>query len=631
MTHTVRSRLPAILSGVLAVVLACGGTGTPPATGPDPGEPGPGPASTSIPALQGSAHVSPMLDRDVEVTGVVTARRGPGFHLQDPVGDGDPATSDAVLVTGAGAAPSVGDRVRVTGAVDERRPGEPEDENLTVTVIRASGTEVLETGVPLPEPVRLGDGGRLPPELRVIDPDELPVDLADPDEAAATPFEPGEDGIDFYESLEAMRVRVDRPVATSPVERFGSGEATIWTLAERGEHVTPDDARTYRGGILLATDADNRGDHNPERIAIRIEPGTTPGEVPETSVGAELSEVIGVLSYAFGNYGVVSTGAVEVVEPAGPVDEATELVGDGGRVTVATYNVLNLNPLPETADRMDRLGRQIAGALGAPDVVALQEIQDENGTRGGQGDTETDADATLRELVDAVARAGGPAYEFADIAPEPNSSGGAPGGNIRNAFLWRTDRVEMVDLTSVTPEVLEAVGARDPAAFEGGRNPLAATFAFGGRRFTVVNNHFSSRFGSTPVFGAVHPFEQAGEEAREAQSRAVHDYVEHLLAEDAGEGVVVLGDLNTFEHTDDLTRLLTGSGEGILENLVCEVPRSERYSYNFEGNSQTLDHVFVTEGLRAGAGADLVHLNADVPAAAAASDHDPMVVRLAVP
>ena len=618
-------------AAALAVALACGGNAGPMGAAPPDGPRNP-PAARSIPDIQGASHVSPLLGREVVAEGVVTALRSDGFHLQDPEGDGDPATSDAVLVTGDVEPPSVGDRLRVTGTVAEAVPGEPEDRNLPVTVLRASEAERLSADEPLPAPVRLGEEGRLPPEVTVISPDELPVDLAEPDEAASNPFEPAREGIDFYESLEAMRVTAVRPVAVSPVERFGGEEAEVWTLVERGEHVTPDDARTFRGGILLATDADNRGDHNPERVLLRTEPGTTPGlPVADVRTGAELADVTGVVGYGHGSYAVVATTPLEVTAPAGVSPETTALDGGSGRVTVATYNVLNLNPLPENEDRMERLGRHVADRLGAPDVLALQEIQDGNGTRGGEEDTRTDATATLRALVDAIAGAGGPEYEFVDVAPEPNSSGGAPGGNIRNAFLWRPDRVELTELRAVTPAVLEEAGARDPAAFGGGRDPLAGTFSFGGRRFTVVNNHFSSRFGSSPVFGAVHPFVQAAEEIREAQSRAVHDYVAHRLEEGAGAGVVVAGDLNTFEFTDDLERLLPGPGVGILENLVRRVPADERYSYNFQGNAQVLDHVFTTPGLADGAAADVVHLNADVPAEEAASDHEPVLVRLEVP
>ena len=68
-------------------------------------------------------------------------------------------------------------------------------------------------------------------------------------------------------------------------------------------------------------------------------------------------------------------------------------------------------------------------------------------------------------------------------------------------------------------------------------------------------------------------------------------------------------------------------GRGPLAPLA---PRGRRYSYNYEGNSQTLDHVFVTRALRDGAEVEYVHLNADYPAlpGATASDHDPLVARV---
>ena len=282
---------------------------------------------------------------------------------------------------------------------------------------------------------------------------------------------------------------------------------------------------------------------------------------------------------------------------------------------------------------MERIGRQITERLKGPDVVALQEIQDENGTRGGEENRETEATGTLRALADAVEAAGGPDYEFVEVAPEPNTSGGVPGGNIRNAFLYDPERVERVEVTSLTPRELREVGTRDPGAFAGGRDPLAVTFSADGRLFTVVNNHFTSRAGSTHVFGAVHPFVQEGEEEREAQSRAVHDWVTHRLEERPEMPVLVAGDLNTFEFTDDLSRILPGEGdEGILTNLLRQVPEDERYTYIFEGNSQALDHIFVSRDVADGARVDVVHLNSIFSyGGRAASDHDPVVASVPLP
>jgi predicted extracellular nuclease len=158
---------------------------------------------------------------------------------------------------------------------------------------------------------------------------------------------------------------------------------------------------------------------------------------------------------------------------------------------------------------------------------------------------------------------------------------------------------------------------------------LEGVFEFRGRRISVVGNHLSSRFGSTPVFGAIQPFVQAGEAARAAQVRALHDYVAHLLAADPDAQVAVLGDMNTFEFSDELAELLPGSLPA-LHSLMPMIPPAERYSYNHEGNSQALDHVFVSRALLRGAELDVVHLNTDFPAVPGrtASDHEPLVARL---
>ena len=624
------SPLPAAVLLILPILAAgCGGSPSSQTSGDDR-DPSAEPVAAEAYRIQGEGHHSPLAGEDVSTVGVVTAVDSGRFYLQAPEGDGNPATSDGLLVeSGSVAAPSRGDSVRVTGTVEEHVPGGEESENLSVTRVDAASVDVLAEGAALPPAVRLGSGGRIPPQERVIGEEELPVDLQDPDEARSNPFDPDGEGIDFYESLEGMRVTVVGPVVVSPTETFDEGEGELWTLVEGGAHVTPDDARTAAGGIRLQPHPDNRGDHNPERVQVQFDPEMYPASVPVLAVGSTLSDVYGVMGYSFGNFEVYATREVQA-DPSGLVPDSTSLAGGPDRVTLATYNVLNLNPLPETRERMERLGRHIAVGLNAPDVVALQEIQDANGTEGGEGDLETDATPTLRALVDAVEAAGGPRYAFFDVAPEPNASGGVPGGNIRNAFLYDSTRVARVEVTSLTPEVLRRAGARDPGAFDGSRNPLAATFSFGGDRFTVVDNHFSSRAGSTPVFGALHPFVQAGEEEREAQSRAVHDWVAHRLEASPGERVAVVGDLNTFEFTDDLTELLPGDG-GILSNLVRQVPPDDRYSYIFEGNSQVLDHVFVSDALAAGARIDMVHLNSNLPSERTASDHDPVVASLRVP
>src|SRR5690606_26830708 len=54
--------------------------------------------AVSIPQIQGAAHRSPLEGQPVTTEGIVTTIASNGFYLQDSVGDGDPATSDAIFV-----------------------------------------------------------------------------------------------------------------------------------------------------------------------------------------------------------------------------------------------------------------------------------------------------------------------------------------------------------------------------------------------------------------------------------------------------------------------------------------------------------------------------------------------------
>jgi predicted extracellular nuclease len=289
--------------------------------------------------------------------------------------------------------------------------------------------------------------------------------------------------------------------------------------------------------------------------------------------------------------------------------------------------MLNLNPLPEADEQRATLAGHIVENLGSPDIVALQEIQDNNGTANTG---ETDASETLFALQQAVLDANGPGYEFFDVAPKDGASGGIPGGNIRNAYLYNPDRVTLLDFRSLTPDELAWMGISDPDAFAGTRDPLMAEFKFRGQKVTVINNHLTSRFGSTPVFGGPQPFVQAGEIERESQVTALNEVVNYLIPGLRGNrNIVVLGDLNTFEFTNDLTELLPGVGKKqVLTNLIPTA--DDPYTFIFDGNSQALDHVFVSRGLVRRAELDVVHVNVDFPRVddAFGSDHEPLLLRL---
>ncbi len=587
------------------------------------------PAVRAIYEIQGAGHRSPYNGTEVTTTGVVTAVAFNGYYVQDPIGDADDATSDGIFVFKTGSKPSVGDAVELTDFVSEFVPGGSSTGNLSATQLSFPDITILSSGNPLPAPVVVGSSGRIPPNVLVISPGEEPVDLQDDGQAATNPFNPDVDGIDFYESLEGMLVTVEDPVAVSGVRTFSPFSSEVFTLTNDGANIAPPDARTARGGINLQPDPENRGDQNPERVQIQFDGTLYPGSVPVITVGDRLSDVTGVVGYSFGNFEVNATEIVTVT-PSGLAREVTGLTGTGNRLTVASYNVLNLSALSSDDNQRASLGEQITANLRAPDIVALQEIQDNNGTSGDPN--ETDATLTLQSLVDAIVAAGGPEYVAFDVPPPvPGVSGGAPGSNIRNAYLYNPDRVELESFVSLTPSVLTAAGVSNPDAFMGSRSPLSATFVFKDREITIINNHLTSRFGSNPIFGAFQPFFQAGEDERGAQTEALNEYVNFLLAADQHARIAVVGDMNTFEFHNDLTLGLPGIPP-VLENLLAAMPDDNRYTFNFEGNSQVLDHIFITKSLMASAQFDIVHANVDFPRVdnTVASDHEPIVADLLI-
>ncbi len=589
------------------------------------------PTAATIMEIQGGAHLSPLNGALVATTGVVTAVAFNGFYLQDPVGDGDDNTSDAVFVFAGSDSPDAGDSVSVTGVVSEFIPGGAGTGNLSITQLSVIDLEVLGAGS-LPSPVEIGKGGRQASPTTVISNSELPTNLqTDP-----AVFNPETDTIDFWESLEGMLVEVDRPVTVSATRTFNAFSSEFFTLASWGQGaVAPNNARTNRGGIELQADLQNTGDQNPERIQIQFDGTLYPAEAPALNIDTRLDDVLGVVGYSFGNFEVNAIEEIRVVNDSKLKTETTPFKPLNDQLTLASYNVLNLSGDGSDVGQMATVGAHIAANLAGPDIVALQEIQDDSGENN---DGTTSSAQTLTALIAAIEAAGGPTYVGVDVTPADNTQGGVPGGNIRNAFLYNPERVSLVELQDLNSTVLaDTYGVSDPTAFDGSRIPLLGVFDFpadgSGEQITVINNHFSSRFGSTPIFGGPQPFVQAGEDEREAQATALNEVTDVLLAADGDANIAVVGDLNTFQWTDELLEDLPGS-EPVLTNLAFTSlngnDSDDLYSFVFDGNSQLLDHMFVSDSLLDGSTRfDVVHVNVDFARVSDdfGSDHEPLLAR----
>ena len=573
------------------------------------------PGDVRIHDIQGRSHRSPLSGQSVaNVPGVVTALRSNGCYLQDPVPDGDVATSEAIFVfTGSAPVVAVGDSVLVSGLVQEFRPGGATSANLTQTEIAAPTFTILSHSNALPSPVIIGNGGRIPPS-QTID----AGNCGDIEEVSCI-FDAINDGIDFYESLEGMRVQVNNAVVVGPTS--ASGETPV--VGDFGVNATQ---RTARGGVYVSA-----ADFNPERVILDHQ---LVGAAPSLNVGDTIASVVGVLDYSSGNF------KLQVTQPyfGSPGNLQREITRhqEANQLAIASMNVENLDP-GDGQPKFAALAAQIAVNLASPDIVGLMEIQDNDGaTNNGI----VDASTTLMTLISAIAAAGGPSYSYRQIDPLDGQDGGEPGGNIRVVFLFNPARVSFVDraggtsavATTVidnagTPQLSVSPGRIDPAnpAFANSRKPLAGEFLFNGHKLFVIANHFNAKLGDQPLFGRFQPPVMVSQTQRLQQAQVVHDFVQSILTVDANANVVVLGDLNDYEFSVPLATL-KGT---ILIDLVGQLPADERYTFVFEGNSQVLDHILVSGSLMPAIEYDIVHTNAEFTDQA--SDHDPEVARLHLP
>ena len=306
--------------------------------------------------------------------------------------------------------------------------------------------------------------------------------------------------------------------------------------------------------------------------------------------------------------------------------ETTSLKNSQDVLTVATFNVENLDPKDR---RFDQIAKIIGNNLNAPDVISLIEVQDNNGPIN---DNVVNANQTYQKLIAALKNIGSPAYDFVDIAPSDDQDGGEPGGNIRVGLLFRPNRITLakllrrggsLDAVAITqgPNGLDLSlnpGRIDPTnnAFDQSRKPLATEFIFNDQKLFIIANHFISKLGGSP-----------SDAQRVKQAQIVNEFVAQLLQVDPQANVIVLGDLNDLPDSLPL-KTLEGN---ILENLTVRLPLSDQFSFKFRGNPELIDHLLVSENLSriAQPEIDIVHVN--VGFSKPVSDHDPVIAAFTLP
>lgn len=563
---------------------------------------------TPIAAIQGAGHTSPRVGATVTTRGIVTVVARDGFYLEATTPDGDDATAEGIFVR-TNVTPTVvgGDDVLVLGLVAEEKPTGRADE-LTVTRLLNPTVTLISPGNPLPEPTVIGRGGRVPP-AQVIDDDAL------------ASFDPATDGIDFYESLEGMRVQIDAG------QVVGATDANrIWIVADNGADAGP---RTARGGVLLQAD-----DANPEVIQIdaRLYPADAPW--PEVAVGAVFTtSVVGVMDYVDAAYTVHATAPIAVDVTGQVLPEATTLTGDALFLTVGALNGNGVS-FPDAQAAFTTLATLITDNLGSPDLLVLEEVGDDS---GDLDDGVVAAGQTLTRLVTAVQNAGGPLYQATQIDPNDAEDGGLAGRNPRLSILYNPTRLhfsarpgDAITDNSVLCNSGRATLTLNPGRigatsgnFLDSRKPLAAQFDVGEETLFVVAVRFDNRATDSPRFGAIQPPLLNSAARRLAQAQIVHDFVQQILACEPGAKVIVAGTPN-----DDPFSPAVAALQGTqLSSLLKLLPEDAAYSQVAAGISRVAGQMLVSAALWGGFPAfDVVHVQAEF--ADAPVSEDPTVARL---
>ncbi|HHY58536.1 MAG TPA: S8 family serine peptidase [Chloroflexi bacterium] len=563
---------------------------------------------TPIPTIQGAGHTSPKTGATVTTRGIVTVATRDGFYLEAATPDGSEATAEGIFVR-TGVTPTVvsGDDVLVLGLVAEEKPTGRADE-LTVTRLINPTVTLISTGNPLPGPAVVGRGGRVPP-AQVIDDDAL------------ASFDPATDGIDFYESLEGMRVQIDAALVV------GATDADrLWVVADNGADAGP---RTARGGVLTQVD-----DANPEVIQLdaRLYPANAPW--PKVAVGAFFpTPVVGIMDYVDAAYTVHATAPITADVTGQVLPEATTLTGDALFLTVGALNVNGLS-YTDAAAAFTSLAAQIADNLGRPDLLVLEEVGDNN---GDLDNGLVAADQTLTRLATAVQNAGGPLYQAAQIDPNDAEDGGMLGRNVRLSILYNPARLQFSARpgdASTDNSVLCSSGraalALNPgrigataSEFLDSRKPLAAQFSIGEETLFVIAIRLDDRTLDSPRFGAIQPPLLNSAARRLAQAQIVHDFVQQILTCEPGAKVIVAGAPN-----GDLFSPAVAALQGThLTSLLELLSEDAAYSQVAAGISRVAGQMLVSAALWGSFPAfDVVHVQAEF--ADAPVSEDPTVARI---
>ncbi|HZU86608.1 MAG TPA: Ig-like domain-containing protein, partial [Anaerolineaceae bacterium] len=548
------------------------------------------PCST-IPLIQGTGNASTCTGHRSNVEGCVTGVTANGFYFQDTAGDGNPASSDGIYAYyyGTWTNPNnlqPGDKVRVSGTVSEY---------YDTTEFAHKGTDALSA-------TKIGTC-TVPAAVAI-------APITDP---AANPMA-------LYEKYEGMRVQMTFDGwVTGPTKRFISryayGDPEI-AFVDYGSSI-PDGSRvfhdTYTGyqGLQYIT-------------------GGLGFDLPDLDFGDRITgaNVTGVLGYQFDKYTLLvdSASGLTTVDNPDVSDVETALDPLKREFSVCFYNVENLfDNIDDSAGDWGDWAPGYPTSGSAAGLAAYQAHLTEtaavlvNGAKACMviGLEEMEGKQGVYNDLAAKLNAIGGGYTWTAIYVE---SGDAR--DISQGFLYRNDVTLVSGPTPVSGAPYTTWVSDSTLDFR--RVPASAKFRFFSGTATqtdiiVYGLHFKSKGSSTSCTIA------DCTDVREKESADLRDILGHH--QDAGDYAIAGGDFNDYLNSTPIG-ILNASAK--VQSLFAELPAADQYSYIFNGESEVLDHMYITNTLKPGNGSiwkytfSPVHVNADFPAGEHASDHDPL-------
>lgn len=578
--------------------------------------------SETIHQIQGVTHTSPYNQKMVKnVRGIVTAVVKDGFYMQSRKFDRNIKTSEGIYVESKNL-PNVGEYVSVNGMVYEKQFGRPSESELTVTSIKA-GDDIKV----------ISKGNKV--KAVMIDPRKVPMKVYVG--KFNEKLNPKKNAMDFYESLEGMLVKVHKPLITGADEDRGE----VCVVPEYGKYVKD---KTNHGGVRYTYKNEQT-----QRILIKselfklsqgkryegkyIDPSFTPNPGDRFS-----RDIQGVLTYDKSNYKLINTSPLPKIKDGKIKRDKLNIKYDKNKLSIVSYNIENFTIADGGQKRVDVLAKQVRDDLHTPDILGLAEVGDNDG--GNVTSKVVSADKVLDAIVEGIKKATGVEYKWLSADPEDGKDGGWPAMHIRNAILYRTDKLELPYFkqgdSKVDTEIKEGKLTFNPGRlgnnkefYKDVRKSLVAHLVLKDSKkdvFIVVNHLKSKRF-DDKIYSKNQPVKRKSEDLRIPEGKYVGQFLKEINKQKPNAIILSMGDMNDFEFSPTLKAMKTN----LMLSAVESLPKNQRHTYVYQGNSQVLDNLLVNKKYAKGMKVDILNINSEFTISQGYfSDHDPVYMQINV-